>query len=700
VNPIDPDGKFTSQVPELKGMFAKDADPKIIDWLDEMGLLIAKYPYEHDYPYCWRCNKPLLYYAMKSWFIKVSDVVSKLLKQNSKIKWFPPTIGSGRFGNWLENARDWSLSRTRFWGTPLPIWRCSCGELKVVGSRKELIENSVGEVDDDLDLHRPYVDGVKLSCACGLEMERVEDVIDCWYDSGAATFAQFHYPSENKDMFKEYFPYDFISEATDQTRGWFYTLLVLGTILFEKPAYKNCVVGGLLLDEQGEKMSKSNNNIIDPWQLFKTVGADAVRLQMCTTAPWNAKRFGIESMNESVKPMLRTLWNSYSFTVRYMLLDDFDPREHDINEDELLVEDKWILSSADKLVIDVNESLSNHEYHHAVSHLYNFIVEDLSRWYIKLIRDRLWLEDTKGVINPSKKAAYLSLKNVFQKLSLCMAPFAPFITEEIYLNLLKKEVASIHHMLWPKDDKVDEELISNMGLVRKLFEAGSRCRQAANIKLRYPIAKVTVSGDDRIKEAVTQLDEVIKKQLNCKKLEFKDELPEVSYQVAPDYAVIGPKHGKQTKKVAVVIMSNPGEAKEILQTNKEKKIKGVNVSPEMISDIRLIVPEKHSATEFTDGISHGLVLIETDRSQSLINEALARDLIRHIQELRRKNNLDELQRIEVEVSSNEDVEGMLSEFQDMVLNEVRGNSINISKTLKSPDTLVFNENTLYYKIHF
>ncbi len=700
VNPIDLDGKFTSEIPELDGLFAKDADSKIIGWLDEMGVLIVKHPYEHDYPFCWRCKTPLLYYAMKSWFIRVSEVVPDLIEQNNRIKWYPETIGSGRFGNWLENARDWSLSRNRFWGTPLPIWRCECGGVKAVGSRKELRENAVSEVPEDLDLHRPYVDKVKLKCRCGREMERVEYVIDCWYDSGSATFAQFHYPFENKELFEKTFPHDFISEAMDQTRGWFYTLLVLSTVLFKKPAYKSCVVGGLLLDDKGEKMSKSNQNIIDPWKLFDTVGADAVRLQMCSTAPWNAKRFGVDSLNESVIPMLRTLWNCYSFTVRYMLLDGFDPRDREIDEKDLEAEDQWILSAADSMTESVKRSLAANEYHHTVSALYDFIVEDFSRWYIKLIRDRMWLEDRGGSINPSKKAAYVTLSTVFERLCTALAPLAPFISEEIYLNLLREDAASIHHVPWPMPGKVDEELLANMNVVRRIFEAGSRCRQEAGIKLRHPIEKVTVSGGDRVRSAVESLGDVVVKQLNCKRVEFVDKLPDVRYEASPDYSVIGPVHGKNANRVAELIRSNPLNSKFIKETGKSSKLENFEVTPEMISDIRLLVSEKHAAADFSEGPAHGVVLIETERNQSLLNEALARDLIRHIQELRKENGLGELQRIKVEVSSNPKVEAMLKEFKDTVLNEVRADSIRLVEGLEDGKSFQYDDETVCCTIRF
>jgi len=701
VNPVDLEGKFTMQVPELEGTFVKDADPQIMKWLDEMGIMIAHYPYEHEYPFCWRCKTPLIYYSMKSWFIKVSEIRKELLEQNARISWFPDTIGRGRFGNWLENAKDWSLSRNRFWGTPLPIWRCDCGEMRAIGSRKELLEAASGKVDPGIDLHRPYVDAVKLRCRCGKEMARVEYVIDCWYDSGAATYAQHHYPFENKELFEKSFPYDFICEAVDQTRGWFYTLLILSTTLFNKPAYKNCVVGGLLLDEKGEKMSKSNNNIIDPWQLFNTVGSDAVRLQICSTAPWNARRFGVESMNEQVIPMLRTLWNCYSFAVRYMLLDRYDPQDKNIDEKDLTIEDQWVLSAADFMVESVRTSLADNQYHHALAKLAEFIVEDLSRWYIKIIRDRLWLEDSGGKMNPSKKAAYVVLNAVLEKTCLALAPLAPFITEEIYLNLLKGKENSIHHLPWPiLYGKVDEQLIHNMNVVRAMFEAGSKCRQDAKIKLRYPLRRVTVSGDPAVKAAVEQLKSVIMKQLNCKDVEFVPSLLNVTYAAYPNYKTIGPKYGKDAGTVAAAIKARPEEAKRIMESGNEGKLNGFAVTADMISEVRLVVPPQYSATHFKHGNSSGLVMIETQRDQSLINEALARDIIRNIQELRKKNDLEELKRIKVEVTEDEAVVKMLAEFKDTVLHEVRGDEITLVKDLKTEDTMDYEGKTISCRITY
>lgn len=684
VNPIDESGRFTDQIPELKGMFAKDADEKIIGILDDMGSIVASYSYKHDYPFCWRCDTPLLYYAMKSWFIAMGNLRNELISNNKKVNWFPGHIKEGRFGDWLENVKDWSLSRNRFWGTPLPIWRCACGNIEVVGSKKELTEKASGVVPDDIDLHRPYVDKILLKCKCGKEMTRVEYVIDCWYDSGAATFAQFHYPFENKKLFDGAFPYDHIAEATDQTRGWFYTLLAISTILFDKPAYKNVVVGGLLLDDKGEKMSASKGNIIDPWELFNTVGVDAVRLQMCSAAPWNARRFGMESLNEAVIPLLRTLWNCFGFATRYMALDGFDPSKYEKTELKMSIEDRWIMSSVNTLIKDVTLNLDKNDYHNAFKNLSAFIVEDLSRWYIRLIRDRLWLEGASGM-HPSKLSAYVTLSEVLGKLCLVTAPIIPFISEEIHQVL--KGGKSVHLMAWPKPEGIDGQLQMSMDIVRKIFEAGSNLRQTEGIKLRYPIKSVSVTGDEKVKKAVKTLADIIKKQLNTKDVAFITEIPGTQYIAVPNFSVIGPKFGKESKRVAEAISKNAQEVKMALDDGKSINLDKYEITPDMISDIRLQVPGKYLARAFNLGNINGMVYLDTERDASLINEALSREIIRNVQELRKKNELDELKQIEVTISNIPPIAKILKQeqFKNLILSEVRANSIELSDKVEVGD---------------
>ena len=677
IHPLAEDGTFTDDIPELSGMFAKDADAKIIQILDEQGSLVTRFPYEHEYPYCWRCSTPLLYYAMKSWFIKMTDLRDDLIENNSRINWFPEHIKDGRFGDWLVNVKDWSLSRNRFWGTPLPIWVCGCGEIEVIGSRKELSEKAVSEVPKDLDLHRPYVDELKLKCStCSGDMKRVDYVIDCWYDSGAASFAQHHYPFENKEAFQESFPYDFICEATDQTRGWFYTLLAISTTVFSELAYKNCVVGGLLLDDNGEKMSKSQNNILDPWELFDSVGADAVRLQMCSQAPWNARRFGIESIGESVIPYLRTLWNCYEFTTRYMSLDEYDPKGKKPEKQNLQIEDKWILSETNTLTENMTQQLELNNYHNVYSQLTDFVVEKLSRWYIKLVRDRLWLEDISGKINPSKEAAYLTLTQVFTTLTKLTAPITPFLAEEIHKNLSESN-ASVHTENWPSPTESDKKLEESMNIARKIFEAGTHLRQKAKIKLRHPIASVTVIGDEKVEEACSRLSEVLAKQLNAKKVEYKTEVESTEYSFTPNYKVLGPKHGKEAGNVGDAIRAGGIQLKKAMDAGETIKLQGYDITPDMISETKINVPEKYEAGDFTTNTSSGVVYINTERSEQLLSEALARDMIRNIQELRKKKDLEELDRIKIVVSDTPKIKAMLATFKKEILKEVRADEITL-----------------------
>ncbi len=498
VQPITETGHITSKVRDFFRMFVKDADPKIIEYLDKHNILFKKERYTHTYPFCWRCNSPLIYYAMLSWFIKVSSIRDKLLKNNKKINWFPNHIKDGRFGNWLEGAKDWALSRKKFWGTPLPIWQCkSCKNKIAIGSIKELKEKAENP-PKEIDLHKPHIDEIKIKCKCGELMERVPDVIDCWYDSGSAPFAQFHYPFENKDMFKKAFPYDFIAEALDQTRGWFYTLHVLGTILFEENAYKNVVCAGLLVDEKGEKMSKTKGNIINPNDMFEQVGVDATRLQFCTTEPGAEKKFSQQLVKESILPFLRILWNVYIYTSNLKQKPD---------SKNLELEDKWLISRTNTLIKEVTESLEKHNYHHCISKFIQFMNEDVSRTYIQFIRDRV----------ESPKVIY-TLNYALENILKLIAPFTPYVSDYLNLKLFNAE-KSIHLSSWPKPDEklIDKELEKNMQSTRLIIQMILAEREKAQIGVRWPLAKATI----QTKEEIQEFSDLIKKQTNIKQVEIK-----------------------------------------------------------------------------------------------------------------------------------------------------------------------------------
>ena len=515
VKPVDSNGKFTKEVPDYEGKFIKSADKEIIKDLKDQNKIFKIIKYEHDYPFCWRCSTPLMYYAIDSWFIKVSAYKKRLIELNEKINWVPSNIKEGRFGEWLRNVKDWALSRNKFWGTPLPVWRCaSCKHDEIIGSIDELKKKSAKKLNDkEIDLHKPWIDGVKLKCSkCKKEMSRVSPVIDCWYDSGAASFAQFHYPFENKGIFKKRFPYDFISEAIDQTRGWFYTLHVLATILFDNAAYKNVICAGHIVDEKGEKMSKSKGNILNPDEVIDTVGVDAVRMQFCTVDVGDSKIFGINRVKRDVLPFLNILWNTGQFY-----------KQLDANEKaKINIEDRWILSKLNSTVKETTEALEKYKIEDGLKPIMNFVVNDFSRTYIKLIRDR------------RDKNAGKVIEECIDAVCRLLAPYAPYITEKIYSDMNKK---SVHLAKWPKADgkKIDENLEKKFDFVLKIIETGLKERDNAQIGLRWPLKKCTVKT--RIKLlGLDSMSDIIKTQLNVKNINF-DILSEEDYSKSNDMIV-------------------------------------------------------------------------------------------------------------------------------------------------------------------
>ncbi|MEK6913207.1 MAG: isoleucine--tRNA ligase [Nanoarchaeota archaeon] len=503
VHTVGQNGNFLGIVPEfLRGRFVKDAEKDIKEDLKKRHLLFKIEKITHTYPFCWRCSSVLLYYGINSWFIKVSEVRDKMVKNNEKINWEPDHIKDGRFGKWLEGAKDWGISRSRFWGTPLPIWKCSCGEKKVIGSVEELKNNSTKKITGEMDLHKPWIDNIKLKCKCGKEMTRIPEVIDCWYDSGSASFAQFHYPFENKKEFERRFPYDFISEAIDQTRGWFYTLHVLGTILFDKPAYKNVICAGHVVDEKGEKMSKSKGNIIKPREIIDQSGVDAVRLQFCTSEAGNQKRFSFELMKEEVIPLLNVLYNCYNY---YKQLEN--------KKTKIQIEDKWILSRLNSVIEESTEGLNKFLLNKPFESILNFVLNDFSRQYIKMTRDR---EDTKEIVG-----------EILEKVSLMLAPFAPYISEYVYQGFSKQ---SVHLSSWPKADKkkIDKKMEDEFKFAFEVIEKGLSQRDKAQIGLKWPLSKATVFLDkakaviySKEKKLSKELEEIVKTQLNIKKIEVE-----------------------------------------------------------------------------------------------------------------------------------------------------------------------------------
>ena len=557
VHTVGQDGKFLEIVPKWKGIFVKDAEREIIEDLKERQLLFKTEKISHSYPFCWRCDSPLLYYGINSWFIEVSKVRDKMVKINKKINWEPKHIRDGRFGKWLEGAKDWSLSRFKFWGTPLPIWKCECGKEKIIGSIEELKKESSKKISGEIDLHKPFVDKIKIKCKCGKEMTRVLDVIDCWYDSGSAPFAQFHYPFENKEEFERRFPYDFISEAIDQTRGWFYTMHVLATILFDKPAYKNVICAGHIVDEKNEKMSKTKGNMIKPRDIIDQAGIDAIRLQFCTTDAGNFKPFSYNLLRESVIPFLNVLHNCSKY---YSQMEDKKWRSQ--------IEDKWILSKLNLTIKEVTKDLENYLIHQAFQKMLDFIVKDFSRNYIKMTRDR---EDNKKIIG-----------EVLEKASLMIAPFAPYISEDIYQCFSN---TSVHLSSWPKTEErqIDKKLDRKMANVLKIIETGLASRDKLQIGLKWPLAKAVIKDNKKVGK---EFEEIIKSQLNVKEVKFKESNEfEVTFDatITPELEAEGyaremsrqiqafrKKLGLDKKELVETIIITDEKFKKILE--KQKKI--------------------------------------------------------------------------------------------------------------------------------
>ncbi|HLE07311.1 MAG TPA: isoleucine--tRNA ligase [archaeon] len=625
VQPVARDGTFTEEVSDFTGKFVIDADPEIIELLAEEGKLFKTEKLKHDYPFCWRCKKPLLYYALNSWFIAVSKFREKLVKENEKINWFPAYIKEGRFGNWIAEAKDWALSRSKFWGTPLPIWKCSsCREMVCVGSVEELKNLSTQKILGKIDLHKPAIDEIKLKCTnkkCKGEMKRVSEVIDTWYDSGSAPFAQFHYPFENKEVFEKHFPYDFIAEAIDQTRGWFYTLHVLGVLLFGKPAYKNVVCAGHLVDDKGEKMSKSKGNIIKPDEMFDKYGVDATRLIMCTAEPGNFKRVGPQTAADTTVPLVNTLWNTFVFSEEFF--------EQPKRASKLSIEDQWILSRANSLISEVEKNLEIHEYQNCFAALNSFIVNDFSRWYIKLVRDRT-----------DEPAVSFAIGKVFEIVSKLLAPFAPYISDFLWTEFLGNK-NSVHFESWPIADKkmLSEKLEKQMEICQKIVEASNAARQEKAVKLKYVLPAITVSGTKEVADAAKNLEEVLKKAANVKHV--KTGASESTITAKPNWAVAGKKFGSDIKKLNEELQKiDAAKLKAELQKKKNAVVSGLKIFAEDI-----IFTEKSSEETSGKEFAGGKVFLDTNASAELKKEWLVAELMRAVQEMRKELRLKKKDKI-------------------------------------------------------
>ena len=667
---VDSKGNMSDVTP-YAGTFVKDADPIILVDLDKAGLLFSAPKFEHDYPFCWRCDTPLLYYARESWFIEMTKVRDDLIKNNATINWIPETIGTGRFGDWLKNVHDWGISRNRYWGTPLNIWECECGHRHAIGSIAELKEMSPN-CPDDIELHRPYIDKVTVTCPeCGKQMKRVPEVIDCWYDSGSMPFAQHHYPFENEDLFKSQFPADFISEAVDQTRGWFYSLLAVSTLVFNKAPFKNCIVLGHVQDENGQKMSKSKGNAVDPFDALKTYGADAIRWYFYTnSAPWLPNRFHGGAVTEGQRKFMGTLWNTYGFFVLYANIDNFDATKYALDYDNLSVMDKWLLSKMNTMVKKVDENLAAYRIPESAKVLQEF-VDDMSNWYVRRCRERFW----KKELDSDKINAYMTLYTALVTVSKAAAPMIPFMTEEIYQNLVRSidETApeSIHLCSFPVCDEkqIDEELEMNMDVVLNVVGLGRAARNTSNIKNRQPLGEMYVSGAKALSEYYV---DIIEDELNVKTVNFVTDADDLmTYNFKPQMKTLGPKFGKKLGAIrnALAAIEDSVAAKKALDTDGMMKL---DIGDEVIElakdDVLIEAQQKEGLASVSDwGVT---VALSTVLTQELIEEGFVREVISKVQTMRKDAGFEVTDHIELFVNTTDKLKDILTRNVEELIGDV------------------------------
>ncbi|MDD3460288.1 MAG: isoleucine--tRNA ligase [Mesotoga sp.] len=678
---VDKEGKITEEVKPWAGMFVRDADPLIVRYLKERNLLFKKERLTHSYPFCWRCDTPLLYYARKSWYIKTTEYRDKMIEVNNTVNWYPKFVGEGRFGNWLENMVDWALSRDRYWGTPLNIWKCDeCGKLTSVGSRKELVERAVENISEDIELHRPYVDDVHLRCECGGQMTRTPEVIDCWFDSGAMPVAQHHYPFENKDNFMgELFPADFICEGIDQTRGWFYSLMSISAFLFGQSPYKNVLVNNLVLDRTGQKMSKSKGNTVDPSEIIEKYGADTLRWYLLAVSPpWVPTKFDEDGVKDTYSKFFGTLHSVFSFFTMYANVDDVDPANFDLPVPEREEVDRWIMSRLNTLVKEVTELLNNYDLTKSVRAIQDFVVEEVSNWYVRRTRDRYWTSE----LDNSKKAAYLTLYEVLLTIAKLMAPIAPFTAEEIFRNLTHKEKESVHLELYPVADEslIEPELEKRMATVMDIVTLGRACRNKVQIKVRQPLPKILVDGN--IRKIVESMRELILEEINVKNIEYIEELGDyVNYEVKPNFRVMGPKFGKDLKSIGNALrLMKPSEV--VARVKHDGKI-SVEANGRLFDlteeDLDIRIQELEG---FTFEMSNdNFVILDTELTPDLLQEGLAREMVSKIQTMRKEADFEITDRITVAYFGPDALVEAIETFSDYIKEETLSNSVNFQEGL-------------------
>lgn len=685
INPVGKDGCYTEG--PWKGMFVFDANLEVIKYLKEHDKLFKKQRIKHDYPHCWRCHTPLIYYSMPSYYIKVSAMRDDLVKANSEIHWYPDYVGEKRFANWLAGAKDWNVSRSRYWGSPIPYYTCSCGHHEMIGSIKELKERSIEEIGDDLDLHKPYIDNIHITCpSCGKVMSRIPDVLDCWFDSGSMPFAQYHYPFENEKLFDEQFPADFIAEGIDQTRGWFYTLLVISTFIKGKAPFKNVLVNDLLLDSEGKKMSKSRGNIVEPFTTIKEYGADTVRFYLPYVSPvWTPLKFSMDGLKEVYSKFFNPLKNTYSFFQMYANIDKISVEDckekFKVDYKDRLEIDKWLLSKYHRLVSDINEDFQEYDLNKVVHHLANFVSDDLSNWYIRRNRDRFWASE----LDLSKKSVYLTTYEVLVGLTKLIAPICPFISEEIYRNLTNEK--SVHLTDYPQADKkmINVKIEEKMDLVRDLISLGRGAREEVKIKVRQPLSEVVLDG--KKEKIIGDLVSLIQEELNVHQVTFTDNLSDyMTFDVKPNFKVCGKMFGPSIKEFQTKLMNlTPSEVNTLQQgENITMEIGGNNVSvnSEMI-EIRISSKDGFDAAYE----NNNFVVLNTNLTDELIDEGIVRELISKVQNLRKTKDFNIMDRIIIYYDSETKLEERLANYLDFIkretlcdklINEKRGELINLN----------------------
>ena len=691
VNLVDKSGKFVPEVEPWAGRFVRDCNEDICKWLADNNKLFSKEKHLHSYPHCWRCDTPLLYYPKESWFVKMSALRNELVDNNNKVGWYPDTIRTGRFGKFLENVIDWGISRDRYWGTPLPVWKCECGNLECIGSIEELKEKAV-DCPEEIELHKPYIDNVHLKCSkCGKEMTRFKEVIDCWFDSGSMPYAQLHYPFENKEEFEKQFPAGFISEAVDQTRGWFYTLTALGTALFGRTPFENCIVLGHVLDEKGQKMSKSKKNGVDPLVLLDTVGADATRWHFYTAAaPWLPKRLGIKSVQETQRGFLATLWNVYSFYVLYAEIDQFNPLNYkNFVSDNIM--DKWIISKLNTLIKEVDEKIDKYDITNAAIQIGEF-TDSLSNWYVRRNRERFWGTS----LTDDKIGAYVTLYEVLVKLIKVSAPFVPFMTEEIYQNLVvnldKNAEESVHLCYWPEveESKIDKTLEKEMDLAYLIVKLGRSARNSVKNKNRQPLSEMLIS----VKDLPEYYSDIVKDELNVKKVVLGADMKDyVSFEIKPNLPVLGREYGRLIPKIKEKIAEfNQMELATKVQSGKTEYIEIEEEQIELSSENLLVTMQGKEGFAFSGNGEIGVV-IETEITPELKEEGYLREILSKVQNMRKDSGFEVMDNINLYVSGNEMLENVVKKFEDTIKHDTLAKNVYYNEQNKEyQDTPINGEN--------